>query len=473
MLFDLQTIGLVLDQLEEEKGLSREVVIEAIEEALSSAYKKEFGKRSQMIRAKFDLESGAVDYVQVKLVVSPEQVIELEDDESMPDQEHLPEEERKIRFNAEQHLYVENARLIKTDAEVGEELIFPLESQTEFSRVAAQAAKQVIMQKIRGAEKEFLREQFGGRVGGIVQGTVERVERGSVFVNMDKAEGIISYHEQIKSERFRTGDRIRAYLFAVDDSGGRGVFLKLSRTHPEFLRKLFVSEVPELGAGTIEIKGIAREPGFRSKVAVWAHDADVDPIGAMVGQNGARVTTVTSELSGERIDIIEWSEDTRDFIVASLSPARVQDISINSEEMTARVEVPEDQYSLAIGRGGQNARLAARLTGYKIDIVQVDVNGKEIITPKNEGDPNKPTPEPAPRELIADELPTEEAEQQVIDATAQALDAPPKESQTEGKEAVDEDRAAIEELVEENLEAEIRAEEETTEQETASEAKTA
>ena len=411
-MFDLKTIGLVLGQLEEEKGLSRAVVLNAIEEALASAYKKEFGKRGQMIRAKFDLDSGSVEYVQVKTVVRPEDVLELPEGETMPDQEDLPEEERKIRFNPEQHLFLDSARLIKTTADIGEELIFPLESQTEFSRVAAQTAKQVIMQKIRGAEKAYLAEQFGSRVGDIVQGTVERVERGSIFVSLDKAEGIISYQEQIKSERFRTGDRIRAYLFAVDDSGGRGVFLKLSRTHPEFLRRLFESEVPELGAGTIEIKRIAREPGFRSKVAVWANDPDIDPIGAMVGQNGVRVTTVTSELSGERIDIIEWADEVEEFIVEAMSPAKVADISINEEKSTARVEVLEDQYSLAIGRGGQNVRLAARLTGYKIDIIQVDPQGREIITPEFEGDPQEESPELAPREVIADQLPTGEPEEE-------------------------------------------------------------
>ncbi|MFW0871373.1 MAG: transcription termination factor NusA [Patescibacteria group bacterium] len=386
-MFDLKTMQTVLSQLEEEKGLSREVVLQAIEEALASAYKKEFGKRGQLIRAKFDIDTGAVEYSQIKIVVDPDKVIEIDEGEMMPDQEHIAEEDRKIRFNPEQHLYPQNARLIKTGAEVGEELVFPLEAQNEFSRVAAQTAKQVIMQKIRTAEKAYLSEQFGSRIGEIVSGTVERVERGSIFVNLDKAEGIISYHEQIKSERFKTGDRIRAYLFDVDDSGGRGIFLKLSRTHPEFLRKLFEQEVPELSAGTIEITRIAREPGFRSKVAVRATDEDIDPIGAMVGQNGSRVSTVTSELSGERIDIIEWSDNTEDFIESALSPARISDISVNEEESTARVDVIEDQYSLAIGRGGQNVRLAARLTGYKIDIIQVDAEGNEIITPEFEGDP--------------------------------------------------------------------------------------
>lgn len=455
-MFDLKAIDTVLSQLEEEKGLARDVVINAIEEALASAYKKEFGKRGQLIRAKFDLSTGAVEYSQVKIAVDPNQVIELEEGESMPDQEALPEEERKIRFNPEQHLYIDNARMIKAGAEVGEELVFPLETHDEFSRVAAQTAKQVIMQKIRTAEKAFLSDQFGSRIGEIVSGSVERVERGTIFVNLDKAEGIISYHEQIKSERFKTGDRIRAYLFDVDDSGGRGIFLKLSRTHPEFMRKLFEQEVPEISAGTIEITRIAREPGFRSKIAVYATDPDIDPIGAMVGQNGSRVSTITSELSGERIDIIEWSEDTEEFIEAALSPAHIGEIVINEEESTARVEVSEDQYSLAIGRGGQNVRLAARLTGYKIDIIQVDAEGNEITTPEFEGDPA-----PVVDEAVAPASEAAESQTEMDEAAAAILENGDASAENTENVAVDSDVEKIEELVEEEVEQEIAAEEES------------
>jgi N utilization substance protein A len=453
MMFDLKAIDTVLSQLEEEKGLAREVVIEAIEESLASAYKKEFGKRGQLIRAKFDISTGAVEYSQIKIVVDPAQVIELEEGESMPDQDYVSEDERKMRFNPEQHLYLDNARMIKTGAEVGEELVFPLETHDEFSRVAAQTAKQVIMQKIRTAEKAYLSDQFGSRIGEIVSGTVERVERGTIFVNLEKAEGIISYHEQIKSEHFKTGDRIRAYLFDVDDSGGRGIFLKLSRTHPDFLRKLFEQEVPEITAGTIEITRIAREPGFRSKVAVSATDEDIDPIGAMVGQNGSRISTIRSELSGERPDIIEWSDNSEDFIEAALSPAEINDINVNEEESTARVEVSEDQYSLAIGRGGQNVRLAARLTGYKIDIIQVDAEGNEITTPEFEGDPA-----PVVDDAVAPASETAEAQAEVDEATA-AISEDSKQVVDHADEvAVDSDAEKIEELVEDEVEQEIAVE---------------
>jgi len=378
-MFDLKQIQLVLTQLEEEKGITREQITEAIESALASAYKKEFGKKGQMVQARFDIESGDTTFVQIKQVMDPEMVIDLPEEEAMPDQEHLPEEERKVRLNPELHMFKEQAKLIKADAEIGDELIFPLENKTDFGRIAAQTAKQVIIQKIREAEKGYLTERFGDMQGEIVSGTVQRVERGNIFVDLGKAEGSIPYAEQIKSERYKTGDRISGYLFNVDEAG-RGVFLRLSRTHPKFMEKLFEREVPELGDGTLEIKNIAREPGFRSKVAVYSLDEEIDPIGALVGQNGSRVQTVTSELSGERIDIIEWSEDMDDFIRQALSPAEILNVELHEdgEDKLAKVQVAEDQFSLAIGRGGQNVRLAARLTGYKIDIQQIDANGNVI-----------------------------------------------------------------------------------------------
>ena len=378
-MFDLKQIHLVLAQLEEEKGVKKDQIIEAIESALASAYKKEFGKKGQLVTCSFNFETGETDFKQVKHVMDPKMVLMIEEDEPMPDQDHLAEEERKVRFNPEQHMFVEQARLIKADAAIGDELIFPLENKTDFGRIAAMTAKQVIIQKIREAEKGFLSEKFGDKQGEIVHGTVQRVERGNIFVDLGKAEGSIPFAEQIKSERYKTGDRISGYLFNVDDAG-RGVFLRVSRTHPQFLQKLFEREVPELVEGTIEIKGIAREPGFRSKVAVFSNDQDIDPIGALVGQNGSRVQTVTSELSGERIDIIEWSEDMDDFIRQALSPAEILTVEITEEgeDKLCKVQVAEDQFSLAIGRGGQNVRLAARLTGFKIDIEQLDAMGNVI-----------------------------------------------------------------------------------------------
>jgi len=225
----------------------------------------------------------------------------------------------------------------------------------------------VIIQKIREAEKVSILGEFEGREGEIVSGSVQRVERGNIFLDLGRTQAIMPYDEQIPGERFRQGERVRAYLYSVEE-GPRGVMIRVSRSHPRFLMKLFEIEAPELAGGLIEIKAIAREPGSRSKIAVHAVDDHVDPVGALVGQRGVRVSTVMSELGGEKIDIIEWSEEQAHFIEDALSPAKVLDVVIDEEEHRATVEVVEDQQSLAIGRGGQNVRLAAKLTGWRIDI---------------------------------------------------------------------------------------------------------
>lgn len=366
-MFDLKTINSVVDQLYEERGIPKDKSLEAISSALASAYKKEYGKKGQIIRCNFDVNSGSIEFSQVKVVVDRNQVI-MEGDE-MPeiDLKETALEDIKIRFNPEQHMLIEDARRIKKDAEIGDELIFPLETKADFGRIAAQTAKQVIVQKIREAERVSVTGEYGEKKGEIVAGVVERVERGVVYVNMGRALGIITYEEQIPGERFKTGDRIRAYLYDVED-GARGVVLKLSRSHPKFLMKLFEVEAPEISQGIVEIKAIAREAGSRSKIAVISHDAHIDPIGSLVGQRGVRVNTVTSELSGEKIDIVEWNEDPALFIEEALSPAEVVSIEVIDEEHRAIVTVTEDEQSLAIGKGGQNVRLAAKLTGWKIDI---------------------------------------------------------------------------------------------------------
>lgn len=365
-MFDLKVIQAVLAQLEEERGIPKEKVIEAIEFALASAYKKEYGKKGQIIKAEFDMQTGGVEFKQVKTVVSKDQIIEDVDDFD----EEVDLENPKIFFNDEQHILVENAKLFKAGAQIGDEVVFPLENKGDFGRIASQTAKQVIMQKIREAEKVSVVSEYGEHEGEIVNGTVQRMERGSVFVDMGRAVGFLAYDEQIPGERFRQGERIRAYLYKVEESP-RGVFLKLSRSHPKFLEQLFFAEVPELAQGVVEVKAIAREAGARSKIAVYSTDDHIDPVGAMVGQRGVRVTTIRSELAGEKIDIIEWSSDPVEFIEEALSPATVLSVELDEETKTARVHVAEDQQSLAIGKGGQNARLAAKLTGWKIDVQAV------------------------------------------------------------------------------------------------------
>lgn len=376
-MFDLKVINAVLAEMEEERGISREKMLDAIEQSLATAYKKEFGKRGQIVTAKFDLNTGTTNFNQIKIVVDESM---LKPEASEETEEEVTEEvatlgDQKVRFDEEKHIMVNNARLIKKDVQVGEELIFPLEPKDDFGRIAAQTAKQVIVQKIREAEKEAALTEFGQKAGDIVVGYVQRFERGNLYVDLGRVTAIMPYDEQIPGERYKPGERIRAILLAVEETS-RGIFLKLSRAHANFLSELFAIEAPEVQSGAVVIKAVAREAGARSKIAVYANDQHIDPVGSLVGQRGVRVSTVMSELGGEKIDIIEWSADQAEFIEDSLSPAQVMSVKIVSEpneEKNERghaiAEVASDQQSLAIGRGGQNVRLAAKLTGWKIDIV--------------------------------------------------------------------------------------------------------
>ncbi|OHA92296.1 MAG: transcription termination factor NusA [Candidatus Zambryskibacteria bacterium RIFCSPLOWO2_02_FULL_51_21] len=369
-MFDLKVINSVLSELEEVRGIPRASIIEAIEAALATAYKKEYGKRGQIIRTTFDIATGQTEFFQVKIVVDGTKVI-------FDENEEVPDTDLREYYNPEKHILIEDARKIKKDAQLDEEIVFPIESKGDYGRIAAQTAKQVIMQKIREAEKTSVVAEFGSREGTIVTGTVQRIERGNIFVDMGRATGLLPYEEQIPGERFSQGERVRAFLYRVEESP-RGVFLRLSRSHPKFLEKLFESESPELASGAVLIKAIAREAGYRSKIAAEAKDTHIDPVGAMVGQRGVRVSTVMSELRGEKIDIIEWSADPKKFIEEALSPAKTLEITTNDEEKAATVMVAEDQQSLAIGKGGQNVRLAAKLTGWKIDIQSA--KGEELAT---------------------------------------------------------------------------------------------
>jgi len=381
-MLDLKVIHSVLEQLEQERGIPQAKMIEAIEAALATAYKKEYGKKGQIVRAKFDLDSGKTEYSQVKVVVDKDKVImrnteeltaeaEKEDKKAKNDwktETKVDEtDEDTVYFNPEHHILLEDAKRISKSAKVDDEMVFPLEMKDDYGRISAQTAKQVIIQKIREAEKVSVMGEYGKKEGQIITGTVQRVERGNIFIDVGRATAILPYEEQIPSERFKQGERVRGYLFKVDESP-KGILLKISRSHPKFLEELFKQEAPEIASGTVEIKAIAREAGARSKVAVASKDEHIDPVGSMVGQRGVRVNTVTSELGGEKIDIIEWSADAKKFIEGALSPAKIVNITIDEADKKATVEVNDDQQSLAIGKGGQNVRLAAKLTGWKIDI---------------------------------------------------------------------------------------------------------
>ena len=385
-MIDLKTMSAVLGEFED-RGITRETMIEAIESAMATAYKREYGKRGQVIRAHLDLDTGTVSFEQVKTVVNdttvrfPDETEEAQADEAAHPHPFHHEYVEELadgelpRFDSEKHMLLTNAKLIKKGAELGEEIIFPLEPQDDFGRIAAQTAKQVVIQKVREAEKHSMMEEFGEKKGEVVGGTVQRMERGAIFVDLGRTTGILPYEEQIPGERYRPGERIRAYLYSVDE-GFRGVYLRLSRAHPRFVVKLFEQEAPELASGAVEVKALAREPGSRTKIAVASTDPHVDPVGSLVGQRGVRVSTVMSELGGERIDIIEWNEDPKEFVREALSPATPLEVELNEDEHRAMVTVSEDEQSLAIGRGGQNVRLAAKLTGWNIDIVSAA--GEEV-----------------------------------------------------------------------------------------------
>ncbi len=384
-MIDLKIINSVIEQMEQEKGIPRAKMLEAIEMALATAYKKEYGKRGQVIKATVDLGSGKMEFFQIKTVVDKDSVVmreQVEDTEAEErfrksrkieeEKEELDEKGEKIvYYNPEHHIFLDEAKFIKRDAKIGDEIVFPLEEKSDYGRIAAQTAKQVIVQKIREAEKVSVFNEYGEKEGSIVNGIVQRFERGNLFVDMGRATAILPFEEQIPGEKYQPGERIRAYLYKVEETP-KGIFLRLSRSHPKFLEELFKTESPELGSGTVEIKSIAREAGSRSKVAVLSKDDHIDPVGSLVGQRGVRVATVMSELGGEKIDIIEWSEDPKKFIEEALSPARILSVNINDTEKKAEVEVAMDQQSLAIGKGGQNVRLAAKLTGWKIDIISVE-----------------------------------------------------------------------------------------------------
>lgn len=345
-----------INQICDEKGLSKEQVILAIEAALAAAYKKDYGEKGQLIEAKFNPKTGGSKIFRVQKVV---------EEIKKPKQEILLAEAKKIKKDAKIN------DLIKTD-------VTPTE--ISFGRIAAQTAKQVIMQRIREAEKETAYKTFKDKVGTILNGVVQRIERDTVFIDMGLVSGILPLSEQIQFERFKIGQRTKVYVKEVKKTP-KGPEIILSRAHPDIVKKLFELEVPEIAAGLVEIKSIAREAGSRTKIAVFSKKEEIDPIGACVGQRGTRVQTVIAELGGEKIDIIQWDENPVRFITNALAPAKIISIKLNEKEKHAVVEVAEDQLSLAIGKEGQNVRLAVKLTGWKIDIVKEE---KKLKTKKVE-----------------------------------------------------------------------------------------
>lgn len=384
-----QAIGQVCD----EKNIPVESVIESIESALAAAFRKDFGNKLQNLEVEFDIETGTSKVFDVKEIVEDKLKIETEayieakkqaaeKGEEMPEQEMEEGEEIK-RYNPKTMLSLTEAKEIRKTAKVGEIIRQQLEIPSEYGRMAAQTAKQVIVQKLREAERDAVFSVYKDKQGELINGTIQRFEGNVVLVDLGDTTGIIPPLEQSRTDNYRSGAKFKFYVKSVDQTP-KGPEIVLSRTSPEMLRKLFKLEVPEINAGTVQIKAIAREAGARSKVAVWAKDDSIDPIGSCVGQRGSRVQTIINELGGEKLDIIEWNEDTIKFIINSLSPAKILQIELNEEGKEAKAHVKSDQYSLAIGKAGQNVRLAAKLTGWKIDIVED--NTQDTISQEQEGE---------------------------------------------------------------------------------------
>lgn len=397
---DFKSFTSAITQISEEKGLSKEQVLQIVEHALASAYKKEYAERAQSIKAVLDIDSGKADFYRIMQVVDhtlvymdEEQIEEfkltsaeakkfIKKEEEI--KEDLGEEKKRIKFNQEKHILIKEAKKENPELKVGEEIENYLEQKQDFGRIAAQTAKQVILQKIREAEKDIILGEFKSREGEIISGIVQRVENRNVFFDLGKGIGLLPKEEQVRGEFYKEGQRMKLYILKVETTN-RGPVVVLSRAYPKFISKLFELEVPEISSGQIEIKAIAREAGFRTKIAVEAIAEGIDSIGAMVGQRGVRVTAVMSELGGEKIDIIDYSEDPEEFIINSLSPAKITEVKIMPKN-TAFAIVPDDQLSLAIGKDGQNVRLAAKLTGWKIDVRGED---QEIVVKPEEEVDNK------------------------------------------------------------------------------------
>ena len=330
-----------LSQITREKSVDRALLIETLEAGLASAVRKKFGATAD-VEVKFSNETGAITVALRKAVV-----------ETVED--------------AALQLTVQEARVHRADVRVGDVLTFPLPI-AEFGRNAIQTAKQVLIQRVREAERDRVFREYSDKIGMLVRGVVQQVDRGNVIVKLDHSEGFLPAREQIPRSYHRQGDYVRAVVINVDKSA-KGPQVILSRTHPDFLRRLFESEVPEISDSIVEIKPVAREAGFRSKISVYSTDPRVDAVGSCVGLKGSRVQSIVRELGGERIDIVPWSQDPSVFVSRALSPARVMDVRVHEAERRMVVVVADDQLSLAIGKGGQNARLAARLTGWKIDLI--------------------------------------------------------------------------------------------------------
>jgi len=364
-----------------EKGLDYEEVLDALQTALGAAYRKDFGNRQQNLKVEYDVETGDMKVWDIKEVV--EDIAEeklLHDQEEMTRRrENALDQGRELseedvadltKFNPKTEMMLTEAKTFKKTAKVGDTLELEQPVPGEFGRMAAQTAKQVIIQKLREAERGAVLEDFKEQEGTIVQGTVQKKDRsGVVIIDLGKINGIVPPKEQIRGEFYKPGARMRFFVLGVEESV-RGPQIILSRATTKMISSVMEQEIPEIESGEVEIKGIARDPGSRVKVAVSTEDESIDPIGACIGQRGSRITTIIEELGGEKVDVIQYKENPKEYIKEALSPAKIESVELKEDTKEAIVRVPADQFSLAIGRGGQNVRLASDLTGWKIDVVE-------------------------------------------------------------------------------------------------------
>ncbi len=358
---DNKELILALEELEKEKGIKKSYVIEAIEQALITAYKRNFDS-AENVKVVMDQVTGEAHLYAVK------EVVEVAEDD-------------KLQIN------LENARKISKKLEIGDSVDVEMVPK-DFGRIAAQTAKQVIIQKLREAERDIVFNEFNERKGEIVSGIIQKADTNIVVMDLGKLEGIMPAKEQIPTEQYRVNQKIRGYVLDVVKGMKGNPQVVVSRACPEFVRRLFEFEIPEIYEGLIEIKSVSRDPGYRSKVAVYSTNPNIDPVGSCVGQKGVRIQNIINELNGEKIDVIEWNEDPSIYIAAALLPAQVLAVDVKEEEKFAQVIVPDDQLSLAIGKSGQNARLAVKLTGWKIDI-KSESQFREMIASMQEEQPKE------------------------------------------------------------------------------------
>ena len=372
-----------IQQISEEKNIPYNIVIETIEAALAAAYRKDFGQKNQNVKVEFDPETMAIRAFDVKTVVEDQELPTEEELAAMEaaemnsrNQMGAPVEEVQLdadgnpikRFNPKTEIMITEAQKIKPDVLLAESVRMELPVPGAFGRMAAQTAKQVIIQKIREAERENTFTEFKGREGEIIIGLVQRREGRMVLVDLGRTTALMPTEEQIPTENYQPGMRIKVLITAVNMTT-RGPAVIVSRAHPDIVRTLFRTEIPEVASGSVKMHSVAREPGSRSKVAVSSDDPNVDPIGSCIGQRGTRIQTIISELGGEKVDVILYEEDQASFIAKALAPAKVKEVKLDEAARTATVLASSDQLSLAIGKGGQNVRLASRLTGWRINVL--------------------------------------------------------------------------------------------------------